>query len=384
MPNTRLTNTLISNLEADPAKHVLHRDTEVPGLALRVTKAGKKSFVLNYSINGRERRMTIGGFPTWTVQAARDEAKKLRRNIDTGQDPLEEKQQRAAAPTVQALWEDYRSNHLPNLSTRNIADQERMWKKHILPKLGRMKLVDLTSRHVDQLHGSVSQSAPVVANRMVASLRKALNMAKRHRWIDTNVAEGVRKNPEHPRERYLTPEETGRLVDALARRANQSAANALLLLLLTGARRNEVFGASWNEFDLSKGDWKKPAGRVKTRRNTTVPLSPPALDLLQKMKAASNSPYLFPSKTGAPIQDINVPWNWLIEEAKLSDFRIHDLRHSFASFLVSDGTPLEQIGRLLGHTQAQTTMRYAHLTDDPLRKAVAGIGNMLTEKARIR
>ncbi len=384
MPNTRLTNTLIRKLEVDPAKHVLHRDTEMPGLALRVTKAGTKSFVLNYSINGRERRMTIGGFPAWTVEAAREEAKKLRRDIDTGQDPLEEKQQRAAAPTVKDLWEDYRSTHLPNLSARNIADQERMWNKHILPKLGQKKLVDLTSRHVDQMHAAVSRAAPIVANRMVASLRKALNIAKRNGWLDTNVAEGVWKNPEQSRERYLTSEETDRLVDALARMPNQSAANAIRLLLLTGARRNEVFGATWNEFDLNQGYWKKPAGRVKTRRNTTVPLSNAALDLLQKMKAASNSPYLFPSKTGEPIRDIKVPWNWLIEEAKLSDFRIHDLRHSFASFLVSEGTPLEQIGRLLGHTQAQTTMRYAHLADHPLRKAVTKYGDMLIEKARTR
>lgn len=377
MPNARLNNTTIRKIEPDPDKNVQHRDAEVRGLSLLVTKAGTKSFVLNYSAGGRERRMTIGSFPSWSIEAARERAKELRRKIESGEDPLEAKQQRAAAPTVQALWADYRKNHLPNLAARNIADQERMWNDHILPKLGRLKLADVTSRHVDELHRSVTEGSPVVANRMVASLRKALNIAKRNRWVETNAAEGVRKNPEHPRQRYLTPVEANRLIEALSRMPNQQAANAIRLLLLTGARRSEVFGAQWNEFDLEKGSWTKPAGRVKTRMDTHVPLSSTALDLLKAMKIESSSQFLFPSRTGKPITDIKVPWNWLLSEAKIDNFRIHDLRHSFASFLVSNGVGLEVIGRLLGHTQAQTTMRYARLMEGSLRKALASADVLL-------
>lgn len=377
MASTRLTNKIIKTLVADPERNTLHRDTEVKGLALRVTKAGAKSFVLSYSVNRRERRMTIGTFPAWTVENAREKARELRRQIEAGEDPLEIRQQKAAAPDVQALWEDYRKHHLPNLSARNIADQERMWRTHILPRLGRKKLSDLSSRDIDDLHRSVSKAAPVVANRMVASVRKALNFAKRHRWVERNVAEGVRKNPEQPRERYLSAEEKDRLVTALARMPNQRAANAIRLLLLTGARRSEVLGAQWEEFDLDRGVWKKPAGRVKTRRNTSVPLSKSAVELLAAMRKTSQGPYLFPARTGKPISDIKAPWNWLLKEADLKDFRIHDLRHSFASFLVSDGHGLEIIGQLLGHTQTQTTKRYAHLMDHPLRAAVENVGNQV-------
>ena len=161
------------------------------------------------------------------------------------------------------------------------------------------------------------------------------------------------------------------------------AANALTLLLLTGARRNEVFGAKWQEFDLVGGRWVKPAARVKSRIQTTIPLSSETLKLLTIMKTKSRSDFLFPAKTGGAIKDINKPWRWLINETGLRDFRIHDLRHTHASILVSKGQTLEVIGRLLGHTQTQTTACYAHLMDDPLRKAVSAVDDKLaTAKSR--
>lgn len=219
-----------------------------------------------------------------------------------------------------------------------------------------------------------------MANRIIAYLRKALNIAVRNQWVATNVANGVQKNREEPRCRYLTKAETERLLGALEVMPNQQAANAIRLLLLTGARRSEVFGAKWSEFDLELGVWTKPAGRVKTRRDTRVPLSQPAIALLTEMQNERTSEYLFPTRTGSHIKDINSPWRWLVKNAELHDFRIHDLRHSFASFLVSDGETLETIGRLLGHTQAQTTARYAHLMDDPLRRAVDRAGKMVSGK----
>ncbi|MET4130682.1 site-specific integrase [Roseovarius sp. MBR-6] len=117
---------------------------------------------------------------------------------------------------------------------------------------------------------------------------------------------------------------------------------------------------------------------MKTRRDTRVPLSQPAVALLKEMEQQRSGKYVFPSRTGSPITDINAPWRWLLEKADLTDFRIHDLRHSFASFLVSDGETLETIGRLLGHTQAQTTARYAHLMDDPLKRAVDRAGKIVS------
>lgn len=380
MAKQRLTDRIVSKLEADENRNKQYRDAEVTGFALVVTRKGSKSFVLNYTFSGNERRMTIGSFPAWSTTVAREEAKALRRDIDRGVDPMAKREEMASAPTMADLWKEYSRIHLPKLAEKNAKDQQRAWERHVEPVIGKIKLRDLTSRQIDELHRNISQSAPTMANRVIAYLRKALNIALRNQWVDTNVANGVQKNREEGRNRYLSETEKKRLLDALGRMSNQKAANAIRLLLLTGARRSEVLGAEWTEFDLDRGLWTKPAGRVKTRRDTRVPISQPAILLLKAMERDRKTDCLFPTRTGSPIRDINSPWRWLLHDADLKDFRIHDLRHSFASFLVSDGQTLETIGRLLGHTQAQTTARYAHLMDDPLRKAVDRAGEIVSSK----
>ena len=187
-------------------------------------------------------------------------------------------------------------------------------------------------------------------------------------------------------------------------------ANAIKLLMLTGARRGEVLGARWDMFDLENGVWTKPSSHTKQRKLHRVPLSGPALGLLQDMKAAAQaeaqvdgrppSPYVFPGPTGKPLTDIKRTWRAVCRKAGLGatvplldkkgkpvldrrgnprtefqpNVRIHDIRHSFASILVSAGASLPLIGQMLGHTQVQTTQRYAHLFDDPLRQAAEKVG----------
>jgi integrase len=383
MPQHRLTDTFIKRLAPPETSQVLYRDTDVSGLALRITKSGAKTFVFGYSVNGRERRMRIGGFPDWSVGAARDHARILRMKVDTGHDPLEELETAREAPTLANLWEVFRTDHLPNVSQKHAADQVRYWDRFILPQLGKTQLVNLKSQDVDTLHRKISVGTPVMANRVQASLRKALNFAIRLGWVSGNVAEGGRSNKEAGRERYLSDDELKAFFDVVGRMPNRIAANALTLLLLTGARRSEVFGAQWQEFDLVGARWVKPAARVKSRLRTTIPLSGEAIKILTAMKAKSRSDYLFPAKIGGPIKDINKPWLWLLKETGLQDFRIHDLRHTHASILVSEGQTLEVIGRLLGHSQTQTTARYAHLMDDPLRKAISAVDSKLA-KAKSR
>lgn len=381
MPKQKLTNAFIKSLPAPSSAQVLYRDTETMGLALRVTKAGAKTFVFGYSLLGRERRMRIGTFPDWSTDAARTEARDLRVKVDKGIDPLDALNEERLAPTVRDLWEMYESDHLPSVSEAYRNEQIKYWERFVIPELGKKRLCDLKSRDIDALHTHISKSAPVMANRVIASLRKALNVGKRNDWVTINVAQGARSNSEHGRERYLSDDELVRFVTAVAAMQNRIAANALTLLLLTGARRSEVFGAKWNEFDLQAMRWVKPADRVKTRMQTTNPLSASTVELLQQMKKVSKSDYLFPSKAGGAINDINKPWKWLMEQTGLEDFRIHDLRHTHASILISQGQPLEVIGRLLGHSQPQTTARYAHLMEDPLRRAISGVDDKLAQAA---
>jgi len=353
-----------------PAKgNTIYRDEELKGFALRVTAAGSRSFVLNYTINKQERRMTIGSFPVWSAAAAREEAKSLRRAVDQGIDPLEARNERREAPTVADLWSEYEKVHLPTLSLRSAMDQRGMWAKFILPEMRSVALTELTSRQIDRLHAKISEATPTRANRVLEVLRKALNLSIRWGWIEKNPADGFRRNAEHSREKYLTKDDYDRVFGALDRMPNRKAANAIRLLILTGARRGEVLGLEWQDLDLELGIWNRPPHKSKDRKRKRIPISNEALILLRTMRETAEGNHLFPTSTGSPLPDINRPWRWLRDEIGIPDLRVHDLRHSFASVLVSSGETLETIGKLLGHSQYQTTMRYAHLMDDPLRKA---------------
>jgi integrase len=387
-------------------------DAEVKGFALRVTPGGAKSFVLDYRAEGRQRRITIGAWPDWTVAAARQTAKDMKREVDLGHDPMGERQAQREAPTVQEMWDRYAREHLPKKAERSQADERMMWEKIILPRFGKMKVAQITHDDVDALHRDITdiRGTPVRANRTVEVLRKAFNLAIRWKWRDDNPASGVRRNQEEKRNRYLNRTEIAALAQALNDHSEPMSANAIKLLMLTGARRGEVLGATWEMFDLENGVWTKPSAHTKQRKLHRVPLSGPAVQLLVEMKAAakakaeaegtSPSPYVFPGPTGKPLTEIKRTWVSVCRRAGLgaevpvldakgkpvldrkgepktefkSNVRIHDIRHSFASILVSAGASLPLIGQMLGHTQVQTTQRYAHLFDDPLRKAAETVG----------
>jgi integrase len=355
------------------SRNTIIYDTELRGFGLRITQNGARSFVLAYTVNGRERRLTIGRWPTWSVAAAREEAKRLRRLIDQGIDPLAKREEDRAAKTVNDLWLKYETEHLPKLAIRAQRDVRSMWATYILPAFKNVKLRDLTAAQVDDLHRRISANYRVRANRVLEVFRKALNLALRWEWIHRNPATGFHRNPEEPKDTYLSPEQLRNLLQALGRLPNRPAANAIRLLIYTGARAGEVLKAGWTQFDLATGIWTKPSSHTKQRKLHRVPLSAEALVLLQSMASERHAFYLFPNSKGKPIADVKRAWTWVQKEAGLQGVRIHDLRHSFASLLISAGEPLPVIGRLLGHTQSQTTIRYAHLADDPLKRATAKI-----------
>ena len=164
----------------------------------------------------------------------------------------------------------------------------------------------------------------------------------------------------------------------LAAHQNRRCANIIRLIMLTGARRGEAMNARWEQFDLENGVWTKPAATTKQPMLHRAPLSPAAVELLQGIRddVPADCPWVFPGeKKGQPLSEMHSFWEGVREKAQLKDARIHDLRHTFASLLVSGGMTLPMIGRLLGHTQAQTTLRYAHLYDDPLREGLDQVGD---------
>lgn len=370
----RITDALVRGLEPPARSNRIFYDDEVKGFGVRITAAGAVSFVVNYRASGRERRMTIGRYPDWSVAAARIEAKAVKREVSLGFDPMGEREADRAMPTVAELAERYLAEYAVLKSASSQRNERSMLEQRVLPRIGKMKVDAVSYSDIDALHREISQDRPVRANRVIQCLSKMFNLAIRWEYRTDNPVKGVRKNPEEPRERYLSSDELARLLAALDEYTDNVSANVVRFLLLTGARRGEAMRATWDQFDLDQGVWTKPSSHTKQKRTHRAPLSSAALDLLRSIKATSTGPFVFPGAVeGQPIQDIKKFWAIMREKAELGDLRIHDLRHSYASMLASSGQSLPVIGALLGHTQVQTTARYAHLFDDPLRAATESV-----------
>ena len=250
----------------------------------------------------------------------------------------------------------------------------------------------LLHKDIAVLHREIAKRAPYRANRLVAVLSVMMAKAIKEGMRDDNPTKGIERAHEEKRERFLSPAEIARLADALAAHPEKISANAIRLLLLTGARRGEVLSATWTQFDVTAGAWIKPSSHTKQKRVHRVPLSAPALSLLADMRreAEDGCPYVFPSMKMSkvakgttpavyePLTEIKRTWASVCETAGLTGVRLHDLRHSYASVLASAGLSLPIVGALLGHSQPRTTARYSHLYDDVLRAATERVGAIVT------
>ena len=410
----------VQALPAPAAGNKITYDGEVAGFGVRVTKAGARAFIVNYRAKGFERRITIGSYPDWSVSAARDEAKKIKREVDGGGDPMQDRHEERAAPTVDALAERFVAEHLSKRRVATQSDYASILKLHIRPKLGKIKVADLRHKDVEKLHREVAATAPYRANRAVAVLSKMMSLAIKWEMRADNPARGIERAPEERRECFLTPAEIAKLAEALIAHPERTSANALRLLLLTGARKGELLSATWSQFDLARGVWTKPSAATKQNKLHRVPLSAAAQTILTEMqtKADPECPFVFPGiattdkagrVTWQPLTEVRKVWIGCCKTAGLATLteqktatgkivkgvdgkpimvwqptvRIHDLRHSYASILASSGLSLPIIGALLGHTQAATTARYAHLLDDPLRAATERVGALVTGAGQV-
>ncbi len=405
---------------------------------------GARSFFINYRVDGAERRFTIGSFPEWSVEEARSEAKELRRRIDRGEDPASEKRDRREAPTVAELAERYRTEHLPKKAKSSQVNDWQMIKNEILPRLGSRKVADVHHGDAEALHQSITaRGVPKRANRVKAVASKMFSLALKPMegetapWRDQaqgNPFKDIESNPEEGRERFFSEAELAALSDALTAYGPKPAGDCIRFIMLTGCSPGEAMTATWNQFAVEPGFWVKPSARTKQRRVHKAPLGPAAIELLEQIRGRettkrARSEFVFPGQVyGQPLKHLHRTWKeisgtatvslWadsrdpqitgLIGELEkslgrrptvmeckalaeansvklppgLTDARIYDLRHTFASVGAGGGLSLQIIGRLLGHTQARTTQRYAHLADDPLREAASKITTTIAGAGR--
>jgi integrase len=380
----RLDNDFVRTVETPESGGVTYwdNDPKVIGFGVRVYAGGGRSFFVNYRIDGRERRFTIGAFPRWSVTAARERAKELRTEIDRGHDPAGQKGDRRDAPTIQDLIDRYVDEHLPRKSgaESRIEDEKKM-----LAEIGGLlgkhtKVADMHGGDIKDMHRRITESGrPVRANRIMAIASKAFSLSlvpmsgENTPWRNAaqgNPCKGIERNHEEGRERFFSQPELAAISDALAQYPGV-AADCVRLIMLTGCRPAEAMRAEWPEFDKEPGYWIKPSAHTKQRKVHRLPLSPPAIELIERLRKTRKGNWVFPGDiAGEPLKALWHVWHFVRRQTGLgADARLYDLRHTFASVGAGGGLGLPIIGRLLGHTQSRTTQRYAHLADDPLREA---------------
>jgi integrase len=344
----------------------------IAGFGMRVSPTSR-TWILNFVIAGRERRMVIGSFPTWDTKTARKRAAELRRMVDVGIDPLEQRQAARTSADIGELLDLYLEAAKAKRSFRH----DQAFAKILRARWGARKVASISLDDVEALHRDLTRSGtPIRANRVVACASAVFRLGIKRRYISENPCRNISKNPENRRTRYLSVGELARLIAVLDVWPDQISAAAVKLLLLTGCRRGELLRATWAEFDLAAGLWIKPPTHCKNKREHRVPLSTEAVAVLLSLPRHNSTDLLFPNSRRRPWAEIPA-WPEIRKSAGIEDVRLHDLRHSTASLMVSAGNSLELIGGVLGHSQASTTQRYAHLMDGALRQAVDGLGRAI-------
>jgi integrase len=403
MATARLTKRAIDALRPDSGGDFFVWDTDPKGFGVRVFPAGRKVFVLKYRPRGSlaTRRLKLGVYGSVTVEQARMLARRYLGAVTDGADPARDRHAERHAATVATLGAAYLDDVQVRRKPGTAAEYERLWKKHVVPALGGLSAAKVTTAEVARLHRSMHET-PYVANRVLAVIGSFFTFAAREgaRERQDNPARGVEFYPERKRERFLSPAEYAKLFDALTRAereglpaaprrkrkpkseatakhrpknadspipANPTAVAALRLLALTGWRVGEVLSLVWDAIDFDRGVCRLED--TKTGRSVR-PLSAPTAELLGSLPRLDGSPYVFPGRSeGAHLADLDRLWDAVRHAAGLTDVRLHDLRHSFASVAAGGGGSLLIIGKLLGHADAKSTQRYAHLADDPLKAA---------------
>ena len=381
----KLTKRVVDAARCPPDRaKIIVWDGEIPGYGLACYRSGRKSYTMKYSLHGRARWYTLGEHGPLTPDQARKRALRIRGQVADGIDPTEHRrQERESRTTVAELAEA----HLETLQVKRPSMQHyrSMLNNHVLPTFGRLRPEAINEDAVRRWHRSLA-ATPIVANAALTRLSAIMLEAERRglRAPATNPCRFVKSYPEKSRTRFLSGAELAGVGEALrgletAGQVSPHAAAAIRLLLFTGCRSGEILNLRWVDVDTEHGIANLPDAKTGAR---PVYLPAPALQVLDELREIQTPghPYVVEGqKPGRPMTSVKSAWVKVRKEAGVPDVRIHDLRHTHASWAASGGTPLLVIGKLLGHTQASTTQRYAHLLDSPVREASERVGADIAE-----
>jgi integrase len=365
-------------------------DDEVSGFGVRVLPSGVKSYLVQYRSGGRTRRVAIGKHGTVTVEEARKRARDLLGQVAKGDNPAEAISTHRRSPTMAALCERFFADHVrERCKASTQGEYRRAIDLFITPAIGAFKVADVTRADIAKLQHA-HRGKPYQANRTLGVLSKMFNLAEVWglRPDGSNPCRHVPKHPEKKRERFLSDGELARLVETLAAcQADGSetpfVVAAFRLLILTGCRLGEIQTLRWEWIGADLIEL--PDSKTGARR---IPLNGQARAVLAALPRTAGAAHVIEgARADGHVTDLQKPWRRIRGRAGLDGVRIHDLRHTYASRLVGRGETIQMVGKLLGHTQIQTTMRYAHLADDPVRaaaeRAAGAMPDMLSAGARL-
>lgn len=336
----KLTKRFVEAITPSSSATLKYWDTEIKGFGVVVLPSGRRTYCVQYrNSEGIKKRLKIGVHGQITTEEARTLARKHLGEVAHGHDPKEKKKENKNLLTINALVKDYLERHAQNKRPKSLQEDQNLLNRFIIPAIGERKIPHIARRDIESIHLQL-KNTPYQANRVLALLSKMFSLAVAWNWRSDNPIRGIQKYQEEKRDRWLDEKELQRLWAVLEKYNHHLTTYVFKLLLLTGARKGELLQSTWEQFDLEKGIWTKPSHLTKQKKKEHLPLSENAIDVLKLLQQfrKEDSPYLFPSKIeGKPLQEIKAFWKKIIKEADLENVRIHDLRHTHASHLVSSG-----------------------------------------------
>ena len=402
-PMPRLNQKYVQSLVSDTARERVFMDEEVPSFGVRVSAAGRKTYFVRYRVGGgrgaQERRQSLGCHPVVSAEQARQAAKDVLARARLGADPMKERREINGDVSVGeliTLWLDGPGHRTrkgrPRKPMSVYYDRGRLM-GHVVPVLGSLRLRELKRHHIEMLRDKISSGKTAtrkrrtkprgvaglrggegVATRTLGTFSSVLSYAVDHGLIERNPALGVHRVPAAIRQRFLSPEEIGRVTaafDVLEHRFPHGV-RILRLLLLTGCRAGEIANLTWDEIDFETGHLRLRTSKTGAR---PVPLSDVAVEALRAVPRVGGSPYLFPGRSGQKgYSGVAGVWKQVLSVSEIGHARIHDLRHTVASTALAGGASLSEIAAILGHTELRTTARYAHVANAAVKRAVDYVG----------
>ena len=351
-------------------------DSTVPGLLVecRATANAIPTYYLRFKLFGKTKYSRLGTTKELTLQQARKLAT-LRKAEHSSESKL--------APEVKVAQgeitlDDFMCNHyMPHAKNlkRSWLRDDQLYRLRIKPKFGHLPLKAISRHQVQQFHNDLIKEglSPASADHHVKLMRRVLNVAIQWDMLEKNVLKNIPLlMVDNQVENYLKEDQLARLVEVLRTDANRPVCHILMFLLSTGSRLNETIQAKWSQVDTENGVWRIPASNSKSKRTRSVPLNDSALWVLEQARLQGDFEHIFANpETGKPFVTITRVWYRIRKQVGISHLRIHDLRHSFASLLVSGGRSLYEVQQILGHSDPKVTMRYAHLSTKALQAAAS-------------